>query len=174
MSDKVGTVALESSSGQPMGNNPYGGPSYSGETAAAIDEEVRRLLNEGHETAKKIISEHREQHKLIAQALLKYETLDEKQILSLFNTGEMPSKDNDSEFPSEKAATFEQSKAELERREAARHQEQETNTETDQSTDDQADDQTETPKSSDDQTPKATDDGSTSDKPHDDDSDHEA
>lgn len=174
MSDKVGTVALESSSGQPMGNNPYGGPSYSGETAAAIDEEVRRLLNEGHETAKKIISEHREQHKLIAQALLKYETLDEKQILSLFNTGEMPSKDNDSEFPSEKAATFEQSKAELERREAARHQEQETNTETDQSTEDQTDDQTETPKSSDDQTPKSTDDGSTPDKPHDDDSDHEA
>ncbi len=78
------------------------------------------MTNEAHETARKILSEHREQHKIIAEALLKYETLDEKQILSLYNTGQMPDKKNDSEFPSEKAATFEQSKRELERREAER------------------------------------------------------
>jgi len=119
MSEKLGTVALESANSQEAA--AYGqAPSYSQATAAAIDEEVRRLTNEAHETARKILSEHREQHKIIAEALLKYETLDEKQILSLYNTGQMPDKKNDSEFPSEKAATFEQSKRELERREAER------------------------------------------------------
>ena len=57
-----------------------------------------------------------------AWALLKYETLDEKQILSLFNTGKMPEKSGDSEFPSEKAATFEESKEALERKEALKKQ----------------------------------------------------
>ena len=52
--------------------------------------------------AKKIISEHKEQHEVIAKALLEYETLDEKQILSLYKTGKMPSQ-NEDEFPSEKA-----------------------------------------------------------------------
>lgn len=123
MSKKVGTVALESAGSQPFAGAGYGqGPAYSQETAATIDEEVRRLINEAHETAHKIISEHREQHKIIAEALLKYETLDEKQIISLYETGEMPNAGQSSEFPSEKAATFEESKRELERREAERQQ----------------------------------------------------
>ncbi|KRM56440.1 ATP-dependent Zn protease [Secundilactobacillus malefermentans DSM 5705 = KCTC 3548] len=123
MSDKLGTVQLESSGGQPFAGAAYGqGPAYSQDTAATIDSEVRRIINEGHEEAKEIIDAHREQHKIIAEALLKYETLDEKQILSLFKTGKMPEQDAQSEFPSEKAATFEESKKELERREAERQQ----------------------------------------------------
>ncbi|GAK47334.1 ATP-dependent zinc metalloprotease [Secundilactobacillus oryzae JCM 18671] len=124
MSDKLGTVQLESPGSQPFAGAAYGqGPAYSQETAATIDSEVRRIINEAHENAREIIEAHREQHKIIAEALLKYETLDEKQILSLFKTGKMPEKDDQSEFPSEKAATFEESKKELERREAERHQE---------------------------------------------------
>ena len=49
--------------------------------------------------------------------LLKYETLNEKEILSLFNDGKMPEND-DQEFPSEKAATFEEAKKALEAKEA--------------------------------------------------------
>ncbi|MBA1394907.1 cell division protein FtsH, partial [Lactobacillus sp. XV13L] len=45
----------------------------------------------------------------IAEALLKYETLEEKQILSLYKTGKMPIT-NQEEFPSEKASTFEEAK----------------------------------------------------------------
>ncbi|MFC6275503.1 ATP-dependent zinc metalloprotease FtsH [Levilactobacillus tangyuanensis] len=121
MSDKLGTVALESGSGQPFaGAGYYNQPAYSENTSNLIDSEVRRIIGEAHETARKILNEHKEEHKLIAEALLKYETLDEKQILSLFNTGKMPDKDSANEFPSEKAATFEESKRELERREAER------------------------------------------------------
>lgn len=121
MSKAVGTVALESGSGQPFVGAGYTNqPAYSEQTANLIDSEVRRIIEEAHVTARKILEEHKEEHKIIAEALLKYETLDEKQILSLFNTGKMPEKSGDSEFPSEKAATFEESKRELERREAER------------------------------------------------------
>ncbi|MGF7437880.1 ATP-dependent zinc metalloprotease FtsH [Lentilactobacillus senioris] len=114
MSEKLGNVQLENP------NQEAYGPRYSQATAAEIDEEVRRFTDEGHQEAKKIIEAHREQHKVIAEALLKYETLDEKQILSLYNTGKMPAEDDSNEFPSEHAATFEESKRELERKEAER------------------------------------------------------
>ncbi|MGX7045159.1 ATP-dependent zinc metalloprotease FtsH [Pediococcus acidilactici] len=119
MSDKIGQVELAA-----PGQSYYGesGPAYSEKTAATIDEEIRRFTTEAYEQARKIIQEHREQHKIIAEALLKYETLDEKQILSLFKTGKMPEKKSDTEFPSEKAATFEEAKRELERKEAERHE----------------------------------------------------
>jgi len=121
MSDALGTVALESAGGQPFAGAGYTGqPTYSEHTANLIDSEVRRIIGEAHDTARQILEEHKAEHKIIADALLKYETLDEKQILSLFNTGKMPETDNGNEFPSEKAATFEESKRELERREAER------------------------------------------------------
>lgn len=117
MSKRLGPVQLENPA-----QDTYG-PRYSQETGAAVDEEVRRLTNEAHDTAKKIIEEHRDKHKLIAEALLKYETLDEKQILSLWHTGKMPESSDTSEFPSERAATFEEAKRELERKEAERQAE---------------------------------------------------
>ena len=116
MSEKLGPVQYEGQANMQPGEFD-GQHSYSGQTANLIDEEVMRLSNEGMETAKKIIQEHREQHKIIAEALLKYETLDEKQILSLYKTGKMPA-ENEDEFPSEKAATFEEAKQAVERREA--------------------------------------------------------
>jgi len=104
-----------------------GASAFSQHTAQLIDDEVRRLSQEAHQEATDIIQSHRKEHKIIAEALLKYETLDEKQILSLFKTGEMPVKAA-SEFPSEKAATFEESKRELERREAEKQAEQQSAT----------------------------------------------
>ena len=56
------------------------------QTAYEIDEEVRSLLNEARNKAAEIIQNNRETHKLIAEALLKYETLDSTQIkISLRN-----------------------------------------------------------------------------------------
>ena len=118
MSEKLGPVELENANQQAAYQQGMGANAFSQHTAQLIDDEVRRLAEEAHQTATDIIQSHRDQHKVIAEALLKYETLDEKQILSLFKTGEMPIKDSASEFPSEKAATFEESKRELERREA--------------------------------------------------------
>ena len=118
MSEKLGPVQYEGQANMQPGEFD-GQHSYSGQTANLIDEEVMRLSNEGMETAKKIIQEHREQHKIIAEALLKYETLDEKQILSLYKTGKMPV-ENENEFPSEKSGSFEEAKKALERKDAQR------------------------------------------------------
>ncbi|KRN78047.1 ATP-dependent zinc metalloprotease FtsH [Weissella minor] len=87
MSDKLGMVELENHNTPSMGRN---GLTYSEDTAKVIDDEVRRLTSDGYNTAMSIIAEYQDKHEAIAQALLEYETLDEKQILSLFETGHMP------------------------------------------------------------------------------------
>uniref|UniRef100_A0A224Z1M8 Metalloprotease m41 ftsh n=1 Tax=Rhipicephalus zambeziensis TaxID=60191 RepID=A0A224Z1M8_9ACAR len=54
-------------------------------TAEVIDAEIKRLLHESYERAKAILKTHQKEHKLLAEALLKYETLDAddvKQLLS--------------------------------------------------------------------------------------------
>ncbi len=135
MSDKLGTVTLEREGGQPFVGAQYGqGSGYSEATAAAIDDEVRGIIDTAHKRAYEIIQDHREQHKLIAEALLKYETLNEEQILSLFNDGKMPEKKE--QFPSEKAATFEESKAALEQKEAEKQAKSAETTDDDSSKDD--------------------------------------
>ncbi len=116
MSDKIGPVELQSS-GQVFAGQGYDQAGYSEHTAALVDEEIKRILNEGHEQALHIIETHREQHKLIAEALLKYETLNEKQILSLYKTGKMPEADVEAAEDEQHAATFEESKRALERHE---------------------------------------------------------
>lgn len=123
MSDQLGPVQYEGQSGMFAGDAVPGQAPFSINTANAIDEEVKRLSEEGMALAKKIIEEHKEQHAIIAKALLEYETLDEKQILSLYKTGKMPAQ-NEDEFPSEKATatTFEESKEALERKEAAKRE----------------------------------------------------
>ncbi|KRN89260.1 cell division protein [Ligilactobacillus ceti DSM 22408] len=122
MSDKLGPVQYEGQSNIFVGGGRTGQPNYSAQTANLIDEEVKRISNEGMMQAMEIIQEHREQHEAIAQALLKYETLDAKQIRSIFETGKMPQTSQD-EFPSEHAATFEEAKEAFERKEAMKREE---------------------------------------------------
>lgn len=120
MSSKLGPVQYESES-QPFAGRDYGqAKPYSERTAYEIDEEVRRIMEEAHAKAREVIEAHREQHKLIAEKLLEYETLDARSIKSLFETGEMPKDATETEFPSEKAQTYEESKAALEKRDAER------------------------------------------------------
>ncbi|MBJ8350051.1 ATP-dependent zinc metalloprotease FtsH [Streptococcus zalophi] len=89
MSDKLGPVQYEGNHAMMPGQlTPE--KSYSAQTALLIDEEVRELLNEARDKAADIINQNREKHKLIAEALLKYETLDAHQIKSIYETGEMP------------------------------------------------------------------------------------
>ncbi|CAI2632296.1 ATP-dependent zinc metalloprotease FtsH [Apilactobacillus apinorum] len=111
MSEKLGTVQLVNPSDDPYARR------YSEKTAAIIDEEIKRIIDEAHGQAHDIIAQHREQHKAIADALLEYETLDEKQILSLYRTGKMPEEEETNEDSS-----FEESKEKLEQKEN-QHQE---------------------------------------------------
>lgn len=95
MSDKLGTISYEGDHAVFIGRDYGQTKTYSEATAVTIDDEVRRIVNDAHEKAIEIIQAHREQHKAIALALLKYETLNAKQILSLFETGKMPDDNSD-------------------------------------------------------------------------------
>ena len=88
MSEKLGPVQYEGNHAMFGAQSPQ--KTISERTAYEIDEEVRSLLNEARNKAAEIIQSNREKHKLIAEALLKYETLDSTQIKSLYETGKMP------------------------------------------------------------------------------------
>ncbi|KXT74243.1 Cell division protein FtsH [Streptococcus sp. DD10] len=88
MSDKLGPVQYEGNHAMFGAQTPQ--KSISEQTAYEIDEEVRSFLNEARNKAADIIQNNRDTHKLIAEALLKYETLDSAQIKSLYETGKMP------------------------------------------------------------------------------------
>ena len=112
MSEKLGPVQYE-------GNHAMFGAQttqkfISEQTAYEIDEEVRSLLNEARNKAAEIIQNNRETHKLISEALLKYETLDSVQIKSLYETGKMP-EDTDLELEKEsKPLSYEEIKSKME------------------------------------------------------------
>jgi cell division protease FtsH len=55
------------------------------ETAHAIDEEVRRMLDAAYAESKKILQQHRDQLDLVAGELLKRETLDAQTFNDLIN-----------------------------------------------------------------------------------------
>jgi cell division protease FtsH len=60
-----------------------GGHDYSPSTAQIIDEEVKRVINEAYEDTKRMLEENQDKLEALAQALLKYETLDASEVHAL-------------------------------------------------------------------------------------------
>lgn len=79
MSEKLGLVAYDSDQPVFMGMDyEYGGGSrngYSQETAAAIDDEVRKLVSEAHERAVKLLTENRSILDNMSRVLVEKETI---------------------------------------------------------------------------------------------------
>lgn len=67
-------------------------------TNDAIDSEITRLLQESYERAKTILKNHAKEHKLLAEALIKYETLDAEDIKAILRTKSPGMKGGDSRF----------------------------------------------------------------------------
>jgi cell division protease FtsH len=63
---------------------------YSEATSELIDAEVRRIVEECHREADRLLALHRDQLKALAQALLKAESLNEKEILEVTGLSEPP------------------------------------------------------------------------------------
>ncbi len=76
--------------------NYGGGSNHSGTTQKMIDDKVRELVNEGYETAKRILTEHRDELENLAQGLLEYETLTGPEITRVMR-GEPLGRDDDDE-----------------------------------------------------------------------------
>ena len=85
MSDRIGMVKLGDADTEAFGHGSGEGPrSFSDETAAIIDEEVRRLLDNAMREAWRILSENRGVLDTLASRLLEEETLDEAQLAEIF------------------------------------------------------------------------------------------
>jgi cell division protease FtsH len=95
MSDRLGMVQLAPKQNPYLntldGYAPPGGRIVSEETARAIDEEVRKIIAESHEEAKRLLTDHRKALDALAEALLARETLDEQEILEVTGLPAAPS-----------------------------------------------------------------------------------
>ncbi len=99
-SDKLGTVAYGENQeevflGMSMGRQR----AVSEATAQTIDAEVRRLVQEGHDEARRILTEKRDGLEILAKALLEYETLSGDEIIGLLD-GRQPVRDSEPPSPS--------------------------------------------------------------------------
>jgi cell division protease FtsH len=85
MSDRVGMVQLAPRENPYLGGSGgYAGPRpFSEATAEAIDAEVRKIIGESHDEARRLLSAHRKQLDALAEALLARETLSEQEILEV-------------------------------------------------------------------------------------------
>ena len=85
MSERLGLVQLAPQENPYLGGSGgYVGPRpFSEETAEAIDAEVRRIIDESHDEARRLLSAHRKQLDALAEALLSRETLSEQEILEV-------------------------------------------------------------------------------------------
>lgn len=96
----LGPVQFETpDSGSFLGRDYNKNRNFSDQVALEIDNEVRKIINDCYDNAKKIISENIELLDLIANALIKYETLTKEQIDYLAEHGTMPADDSLDETP---------------------------------------------------------------------------
>jgi cell division protease FtsH len=84
MSENLGPLTFGHDPGQPFLGRDYGmGQEYSDETAEKIDAEIRRVVDEAYDTAKAILSAHREELDMISLLLIDKETIDREQFEAL-------------------------------------------------------------------------------------------
>jgi cell division protease FtsH len=96
MSERLGLVQLAPQENPYLGGSGgfTGAKPFSEETAQAIDDEVRGIINESHEEAKRLLSLHRKQLDALAEALLARETLNEHEILEVTGLPPAPALDH--------------------------------------------------------------------------------
>jgi cell division protease FtsH len=85
MSERLGLVQLAPRENPYLsGTNGYGGARpFSEETAEAIDAEVRKIIGESHDEARRLLTAHRKPLDALVEALLSRETLNEQEILEV-------------------------------------------------------------------------------------------
>jgi len=88
MSDRLGTVLYGSGHSEVFLGRDYGtGKEYSEQTAAAIDEEIQRIIKDCYADAKLILSQHIDKLHFVAEYLLSHETMDGDQFKAAMQDG---------------------------------------------------------------------------------------
>ncbi|HYJ05699.1 MAG TPA: cell division protein FtsH, partial [Chthoniobacterales bacterium] len=90
MSEKMGMVEYgEHEDYVFLGRDISRARDYSEATAEQIDGEVRKLIDDAYQTAKQVLTTHRDKLEVIAKALLEFETLDGVQIKEIIEHGRL-------------------------------------------------------------------------------------
>jgi cell division protease FtsH len=97
MSEKLGPRVLGRNHDQPfLGREMGSEPDYSEEIAREIDDEIRRVIEDAHETALRVLREHIDELHRISAILIERETIDKDQFERL-----LAGEDEASVFPEE-------------------------------------------------------------------------
>ena len=86
MSERLGPRVFGHDRGQPFLGREFSAESdYSEEIAREIDDEIRRIVEDAHQTARGILSEHRDELDRVSKILLERETIDADQFVKLLD-----------------------------------------------------------------------------------------
>ncbi|HEY8082169.1 MAG TPA: ATP-dependent zinc metalloprotease FtsH [Solirubrobacterales bacterium] len=86
MSERLGPRVFGHDRGQPfLGREFSAEPDYSDEIAREIDDEIRRIVESAHQTAKDLLTDNRDHLDRISKILLERETIDADQFLALLD-----------------------------------------------------------------------------------------
>ena len=84
LSDKLGPLTYSEDEGEVfLGRSVTQQKQISPETAQAIDAEVRKIIDRNYKRAKDILKKHEKELESMADALMKYETIDRQQIIDI-------------------------------------------------------------------------------------------
>ena len=84
MSEKLGPRVLGRNQDTPfLGLSMSNEPDYSEEVAREIDDEIRRIIEDGHDIATRVLREHLDDLHRISQILIEHETIDKDQFVAL-------------------------------------------------------------------------------------------
>ncbi len=84
MSERLGPRVFGHDRGQPfLGRDMGSEPDYSDEIAREIDDEIRRIVENAHQTARDILEQHNDDLERISEILLERETIDADQFVAL-------------------------------------------------------------------------------------------
>jgi cell division protease FtsH len=97
MSEKLGPRVLGRNHDMPfLGRDMGNEPDYSDEVAREIDDEIRRIIEEGHSVARQVLEDHLDDLHRISQVLIERETIDKDQFVGL-----LAGESEDDLFPAE-------------------------------------------------------------------------
>ncbi|MBI4562374.1 MAG: ATP-dependent zinc metalloprotease FtsH [Candidatus Rokubacteria bacterium] len=106
MSDQLGALTYGKREGMVfLGRDIVEERNYSDQTAILIDQEVRRLVQEAHDRAKEILTQHHDRLKRLADALLEKEVLDGDEAKRVVMAEQSPAPPDAAESSSESPAT---------------------------------------------------------------------
>ncbi len=99
-SERLGPVVYGSDPSETfLGRDFSQGKGYSETIAAEIDSEIRDIVDEAYETARRILSEHRDQLEVVAQELIVREKLSGEEFKTLMEGGTLPPFEGSKEAP---------------------------------------------------------------------------